>query len=735
MEQEGQGNAKAWQVFFKQAFGPSVRGYVCIGLLTTIGGQKKWTERFFQYPDELDGMVRAVEHGSLDSNVYFCPQLLESKRRTKDNVGLCPSAWADLDTCDPSKLKVVPTVTIESSPGRFQALWRFAEAQPAFAAEDVSRRIAYFHGPDGADRSGWDLTQMLRVPFTTNFKYSGQPQVTLPDVNHNLYYEDDFEEYPELEHAEFLKMPMPETFPDVEPEDLFNKYKHQLLPTALVVYGQEPEGDWSTALWRLEMMCFESGMTKEEVFVIVNSSKCNKYARDHRPKHLLWQEVCRAFVKHQENTNQVFFQGARIDPLMTEAEAQLAAEQEGFIERYIEWASGLGDAAIQYHQAGAFTILSALLSGRVSLPTSFGTVVPNLWFMILGDTTLTRKSTAMDIAVDLVMEVDQDVVLATDGSVEGLMQQLEARPKRPSIFLRDEFSGLLEMITKRDYYAGMAEVLTKLYDGKMQKRVLRKETVVVRDPILLIFAGGIRNRVQSLLTHEHVSSGFIPRFVFVTAESDTSRIKPLGPPSARDTGNKAALLDEMVELIEHYGQTRQVHIKALGQSSTDNMSFEAMLSPEAWFRYNKLEGDLLQSGLESEKPELMTPLFDRLAKSGLKAAVLLAAARQREEKVVVEEVDILHAIRYVEGWRSYAIEVVNGIGKTVFEREAEKILGAIAKRPGIGRAQLMQSYHLTARNADQIFDTLMQRGQITMIRTEGTGRQTYYPTISQGGIK
>lgn len=726
-----------WTVFFKHAYGPAVRGYMCIGLLEPMpGGEKKWSEHFFQYPDDLPSVVASVSEWQLTNNVYFCPQLLDKRRRKKDNVGLCPTAWADLDTCEPERLLVEPTILIESSPGRFQALWRFDEPQPSYVAEDVSKRIAYYHGSDGADRSGWDLTQMLRLPFTPNLKYSGKPTVKLIDANRALYTEADFEEYPEVKHAEFLKVPMP------KPEDLpgssqeiFDKHRATLIPTAITVWGQEPEGTWSETLWKLQMMLFECGLTREEVFVVASESKCNKYARDGKDPTFLWVEVCRASVKHQENTNQVFFQGATIGPLLTEEEEHEASTQEGFVERYIEWASGLGDAATQYHQAGAFTILSALLSGRVSLPTSYGTVVPNLWFMILGDTTLTRKSTAMDLAVDLVMEVDQDVVLATDGSVEGLMQQLEARPKRPSIFLRDEFSGLLEMITKRDYYAGMAEVLTKLYDGKMQKRVLRKETVTVRDPILLILAGGIRNRVQSLLTHEHVSSGFIPRFVFITAESDTSRIKPLGPPTIRDVGNKAALVREMEELQDFYGQSKRMVVKALGESVSTNQGFEAELTAQAWARYNKLEADLVECGLHSEKPDLMTPLFDRLAKSGLKAAVLLAAARQREERVVVEELDILQAIRYVEQWRAYAIEVVNGIGRTVFERDLDKILQAVIRRPGVGRAQLMQSYHLTAQTANQVFDTLQQRGQITMIRTEGTGRQTYYPTISKGGAK
>lgn len=336
----------------------------------------------------------------------------------------------------------------------------------------------------------------------------------------------------------------------------------------------------------------------------------------------------------------------------------------------------------------------------------------------------------MELAIDLVMEVDADAVMATDGSVEGLLQQLEARPKRPSIFLRDEFSGLLEMMVKRDYYAGMAEVLTKLYDGKMQKRVLRKETVTVRDPILIILAGGIRTRVTGLLTHEHVSSGFIPRFVFITAESDAERLQPLGPPTARVLGNRSALLEELEELTEHYGQSRTVHIKALGQTAKQDLAYAASLTPEAWERYNQLETDLVKSGLESEQPDLMTPLYDRLAKSTLKAAVLIAAARQRDDKVVVEKRDIVHAIRYAEQWRAYAIEIVNGIGKSVWERDLDRIKIAIAKRPGVSRSQLMQSYHLNARQADLMFETLTQRGQITMIRHGG--RQIYYPLRGPG---
>jgi len=720
------GEARQIETFFKLAFGTS-EGYVCIALLSLGEGRnRRMTELFFQYPQELDSITDAVIRGRIDSNVYYCAQLLDKKERRKHSVKTCPAVWADLDTCEPEKLLVRPTLLIESSPGRYQALWRMAEPLPPHEAEEISRNIAYYHAADGADRSGHDLTQLLRVPVTPNFKYSGEPFVRLIEIHKAFYTPTDFEVYPVAERPAYLSIPMPQ-MPKTSADEILDKYSRHLLPTAKVVFATVPEDNtWSEQLWKLEMLLFEAGMEREEVFKVAWESSCNKYKRDGKTPDLLWNEVLKAEAKYHENYDAIVMPGAPMVQLLSEDEERRATTQTGFVERYIEWASGLGDAAPQYHQAGAFIILSALLSGRVVLPTSYGNIIPNLWFMILGDTTLTRKSTSMDIAMDLVEEVDQDTLLATDGSVEGLLQGLETRPRTPSIFLRDEFSGLLEMMSKRDYYAGMGEVLTKLYDGKTQKRVLRKETVTVKDPILIIFAGGIKNRVQGLLTHEHVSSGFVPRFVFVTAESDTSRLQPLGPPTVRVTNNKEFLVRELQEMRDHYGTPRAVHVKELGQRITDSVRFEAKLDPKAWERYNQLEHQLLEAGLQTEKPDLMTPLFDRLAKSTLKAAVLLSAARQRGDYVEVTELDILHAIRYCQSWYAFAVEIVSGIGKNQWERDLEKILAYIARKPGVSRSQVMQQYHLSATQATQIFDTLRQRGQITVIR-HGSGREAFYP--------
>lgn len=341
--------------------------------------------------------------------------------------------------------------------------------------------------------------------------------------------------------------------------------------------------------------------------------------------------------------------------------------------------------------------------------------MPNLWFMLLADTTLTRKSTAMDVAMDLLEEIDPDVLLATDGSLEGLMQSLEIRPGKPSMFLKDEFSGLIEAMSKKDYMAGMAEALTKLYDGKTMKRVLKRETVTVREPCLLIFGGGIKTRVQSLLTLEHVASGFVPRFIFITAESDVSKLQPLGPPTQENLEERDLLIEELTELRDRYVSSTEITVKGrLVGVSTDR--WLARLTSEAWLRYNALEATLLYAGVNSDQPDIMTPVYDRLAKSMLKASVLIAACRHQVGEVVVEVDDLLLAIKYGEAWRNYAMEIVNGIGRSTNEILLQRIYKSIQKHPGIARSKLMQWYHLEARNADILFSTMEQRGLILATR-------------------
>ncbi len=710
------------ETFFKLLFGPSTTGYLCIAILNPHN-KKEMQTKWFSYPDELALALFAVDDFKDTHNVYFCPQLFSEKERKKEYVKHAPNVWADLDTCAPEKLIVEPSVIVESSPGRYHAYWVMDDYEiNPLEMEDLSKRIAYHHAGDGADKSGWDLTQLLRVPNTRNLKYT-DAFVSIISAKKKYYRISDFKEYPALIDFAFTDSPMPTELPKMSAEEILRTHEKSLPSNIWTLFVTTPDlHGWSEALWNLEMALVEAGFSKEDIFVIVKASKCNKYARDGRPDSQLWKEICRAETSHETSKKILIKEPERATALMTTEERKLVQTLEPtFVERYINWASSLGDASKQYHQAGAFTILSALLCGTLKLPTSYDEIIPNLWFMVLGDTTLTRKTTSMNIAIGMLDKLDSSLVMATDGSVEGLFTNLSMRPGKPSIFLRDEFSGLIASMMKKDYMADLPEMLTKMYDGKMQKRLLRKEVIEITDPRLIIYAGGIKNKVMSLLNSEHVSSGFIPRFIFITAESDITKLRPLGPPTIEDSQEKEKIMAEMKKLQKHYCGVKTIKIECLDDVMNTTKSFEAKLTPEAWARYNELETLLVEMGMKSHEPELLTPMGDRLSKSILKASLLIAASRQfnDDSDVLVTIEDLLRAISYGEMWRQYSTEVVNGISSSHNDRLIDSIYKALIKRnaTGANRSALMRAHKLTSREANNIFDTMEDRGMISVLRS------------------
>lgn len=708
-------------LFFRVVFGNS-EGVICLGFRER--GITQFRESFFKFPSQVTEAAEFVQGLYESGDVYFCTQVLSRNRRTKEDVKICPNAWADLDGCLPEECTVKPSIIIESSPGRYQALWLFNEPQPPLMAEELSKRIAYAHASEGCDKTGWPLTKYLRVPYTFNYKYAAEtgysPPVRLLTTDIVRYDPSDFDVYPRAEDNFELSFPFPDELP--EPTQVLIYRQNDISPLAMALYSEEPpEHKWSEHLWSLEMQLFEAGLTKEEVFVLCRKSACNKYERDHRSEKALWKEVCKAFV--QNNTPQVDFDGEEdfFTPeleLLTEDERAWVAGDPTIVEDYVNWARGLSDAAWQYHEAGIFTILSALLCSYIRLPTSAATLNLNLWFMILANTTLTRKTTAMGIAMGLLDEVDSDAVLATDGSIEGLFSGLSSRSGRASIFLRDEISGLLEQMQKGDYRAGLGEAFAKLYDGNREKRILRKETIEVKDPRLILFTGGVKNKVFELLDHSHVLTGFLPRFIFVTAEAEIKKLRPMGPPTVENMVKRADFIHRLRTIFDFYDAQKST-VTVNGQViGNQRKVHDAVLTGEAWDRFNRYAESMLDDALKSIYRDSLVPTYDRLCKSGLKIATLIAATRM-EDKVVVTDDDVVRAFFYIERWRKYSFEVVTNLGKNQFEKVLDKVVGYIAREPGITKSKLMRLCLLSTRNAAEVLDTLQQRG---MLRREKQGK-------------
>ena len=142
--------------------------------------------RFFDYP----GHARAAADWCLGNSedgleAYFCAHLLLAKRRVKANAAPVLALWADADGATLGPDSPEPTAIVESSPGHAHLFWRLTRPISPLRAEELNRRLLV---AVGADRSGWDLSQLLRPPGTRNRKYEDAPTVRLLELDPGVGY-------------------------------------------------------------------------------------------------------------------------------------------------------------------------------------------------------------------------------------------------------------------------------------------------------------------------------------------------------------------------------------------------------------------------------------------------------------------------------------------------------------------------------------------------------------------
>ena len=401
---------------------------------------------------------------------------------------------------------------------------------------------------------------------------------------------------------------------------------------------------------------------------------------------------------------------------------------ETWVDRYTAWASKQTDAPVQYHVVNAIAALSTIMCPYVVLETSFGVIKPNIWTMILAGTTVTRKSTSMDMALRMLHDVHPDFLMGTEGSPEGILSELSHRDGKVAVFHRDEITGWIESAIKRDYLSGLLETFTRLYDGKPEKRVLRKESSEVHDPNLVIVSGGIKNKMQEIITMEHIRSGFLPRFIMVTGTTTVDEQRPIGPPSkeaqlGRDP--RELIVEELYKVVCHYTaqpSDEKVEINGIVKLAKGHATnYVLTASDETWHRIQLLKYDALKFGERSTNPEIYMPLYDRLTNSIIKVAMLLAGARQ---SLVIELSDICKAIYYADKWLqtvtefAQALEVIPEMDK--WERKMDRIFQFIKKKhpESVSRSEVMRQFRVKATEVNDMEKTLVARGQILVLQKE-----------------
>lgn len=189
-----------------------------------------------------------------------------------------------------------------------------------------------------------------------------------------------------------------------------------------------------------------------------------------------------------------------------------------FITDYIEYWSGRTDAYPELHHLSAVTLLSIAIDRKIIIPLSFGDVFTNTWCMALGQSSVARKTTALNKASIMAGAVYYDSALPGSFSTEGFFEKLSERPR--AWMVKDECAGILQGINKKAYLADLRDLLAELFECQSVRRSLRtgkrkeKTEFVITDPyVTLAWATTPENFEESIIPLD-VKSGMLARFLY-----------------------------------------------------------------------------------------------------------------------------------------------------------------------------------------------------------------------------
>lgn len=265
-----------------------------------------WDEgRAFKYPSEWDAVKARLTQSAADNwDTYWCPMVFSKPKRLKENaINKIGILWADLDEVDPKLLgNLRPSIAWASSDNRYQGLWSLDSRHDIDTVEEVNKNLTYHIG---ADKGGWDVTQVLRVPGSANYKYNPPQQGTFLWVDKSIYVLEKVAE--QVKNAttsqEDISAESGAIQQLLETWNVSSRTRDLLLTTEAEV----EVGERSDRLWEIETSLVEAGVPLLDIVSAIKECAWNKFKGRRNEAEQIYGEVMKAekHVKSKARTENV----------------------------------------------------------------------------------------------------------------------------------------------------------------------------------------------------------------------------------------------------------------------------------------------------------------------------------------------------------------------------------------------------------------------------------------------
>ncbi len=361
-----------------------------------------------------------------------------------------------------------------------------------------------------------------------------------------------------------------------------------------------------------------------------------------------------------------------------------------FLTLYKEFCTEITDAPENYHDYMAMATVGIVMGNDVYLPFGDTRIYPNVWLILLGDSSYSRKTTSINIGKKLLSEVFPERIYPNEFSQEKIQSLLGDHPAGGFFF--SEFVTLMGLLS-RDYMSGTKGFLADIYDSPFTyRRETQKGTVEIRNPAISIISATTQSWFTDRMKESDIMGGFLPRFLMIMPGQKT---KSLAIPPEADFEKKKVLRN----ILEKISQ-----IKGVAYLKPDAKAYF-----EGWY-------EKLCSWPSNGRTQ---PFIQRLQIYTLKFAMILSAINSGDLKINHENM-------------AQAVEMVRRAAKDLTKIDDEelvfgkvqinmkKVIDYLRKHGQTPKSKLLMNTRLSSREFLEAITTLMDSERVKEVKIKTT---------------
>ena len=216
----------------------------------------------------------------------------------------------------------------------------------------------------------------------------------------------------------------------------------------------------------------------------------------------------------------------------------------GLLREHYEYGTWCTDAPPVYHVAAMVTAMASLCADNAKLVIENAPFPLHVWTMLVGKSTVDRKTTSTRLAISRVEAVTPNRVQRIYGSPEGIMQGMVSFP---CICLYVPEGGAFFAQREASYWRHARDIFMDLYDyTDTFTRRLVKETISVKNPRISILAACAYPLLERYTRDTDWVGGFLARFLMIGGEPQAFKSR-----MRHDTVVEKRIEDALQNVLSH----------------------------------------------------------------------------------------------------------------------------------------------------------------------------------------